>query len=214
MLTVALVGTSALGGKSFAAHGQAPVIHATARPLATRISAPSSGQPGECSFFYLQDPQVSSEAGRVRVTSKGEARLGTDLGATCLSPLAWGGFVELFAQPRLDGWLLRFEIVDSNLLNEKKEKEFLTGQLWDRIKESVQPRFGAVTIDLGGPFRDLRDFLNSVVAPAHAEEAHRALASLRPVAVNASTKGVVVEAALEVADSESQPRPGDGTAAD
>jgi hypothetical protein len=165
------------------------------------------GQPGECSFFYLQDPEVAGETGRVRVTSKGEARLGTDLGATCLSPLAWGGFVELFAQPRLEGWLLHFEIIDSNLVNQKKEKEFLTGQLWDRIKESVQPRFGAVTIDLGGPFRDLRDFLNSVVAPAHAEEARKAIDSLRPVAVSTSSKGIVVEAAMDVADSVSQAAP-------
>ena len=163
------------------------------------------GQPGECSFFYLQDPQVSGEVGRLRVTSRGEARLGTDLGATCLSPLAWGGFVELFGRPRLDGWLLRFDIVDSNLLDVKKEKAFLTGQLWDRIKESVQPRFGAVTIDLGGPFRDLREFLNAVVAPAHAEQARRAIDSLRPVAVSATPKGIVVEAALEVPEATSEP---------
>ncbi len=159
------------------------------------------GIPGECSFFYLEDPQVGGEVGRLRVTSRGEARLGTDLGETCLSPLAWGGFVELFGRPRLDGWLLRFEIVDSNLLNEKREKEFLTGQLWDRIKESVQPRFGAVTIDLGGPFRDLREFLNTVVAPGHAEEARRAIDSLHPVGVSATPKGIVVEAALDVAQA-------------
>jgi len=211
VLTVALVATGALGGQvRLPLTVEPPVIRAAL--LRDLYNDPNQralfwGQPGECSFFYLQDPEVSSETGRVRVTSKGEARLGTDLGATCLSPLAWGGFVDLFAQPRLDGWLLHFEIVDSNLLNEKKEKEFLTGQLWDRIKESVQPRFGAVTIELGGPFRDLRDFLNSVVAPAHAEEARKALASLRPVAVNASSNGVVVEAALDVADSASPPAP-------
>jgi hypothetical protein len=165
------------------------------------------GEPGECSFFYLQDPEVGVEIGRVRVISRGEARLGTDLGATCLSPLAWGGFIELFARPRLDGWLLRFEIVDSNLLDMNKEKALLTGQLWDRIKESVQPRFDTVTIDLGGPFRDLREFLGAVVAPAHAEEARRAIGSLRPVAVSATPKGIVVEAALDVAETTSAPAP-------
>ncbi len=165
------------------------------------------GQPGECSFFYLEDPQVAGEVGRVRVTSRGEARLGADLGETCLSPLAWGGFIELFARPRLEGWLLRFDVVDSNLLDLSKHKAFLTGQLWDRIKESVQPRFGAVTIDLGGPFRDLREFLSAVAAPARAAEARRAIESLRPVAVSATPKGIVVEAALDLAETASAPAP-------
>lgn len=165
------------------------------------------GQPGECSFFYLEDPEVGGEVGRLRVMSRGEARLGTDLGATCLSPLAWGGFIELFGRPRLEGWLLRFDIVDSNLLDMNKKKAFLAGQLWDRIKESVQPRFGAVTIDVGGPFRDLREFLSAVVAPAHAEEARRAIDSLRPVSVSAMPRGIVVEAALDVAEATSAPAP-------
>ena len=47
-------------------------------------------------------------------------RLGTDLGFTCLSPLAWGGFIELFERPKIDGTKLRFEIVDSNLLDVRR----------------------------------------------------------------------------------------------
>ena len=158
------------------------------------------GKPGECSFFYLEDPQVEGQVDRLRVVARGEARLGTDLGAGCLSPLAWGGFVEVFERPRLDGWKLRFEVVDSNLLDAERQKSALVGQLWDRIKDSVQPRLGAVTVDLGGPFRELREFLPTVVAPARADEARRAIDSLRPVSVRALPKGIVVEAAFDVAD--------------
>ena len=165
------------------------------------------GQPGECSFFYLQDPKVEGEVGRLRVVAHGEARLGTDLGATCLSPIAWGGSLELYERPRVDGWQLRFEVVDSNLYNEQGEKTLFVGQLWDRIKESIQPRFGAVTVDLGGPFRDLREFLSMIVAPPHAEEARRAIDSLHPVSVNALPKGIVVEAAFEVAEAPGTPAP-------
>lgn len=165
------------------------------------------GQPGECSFFYLQDPKVEGEVGRLRVVAHGEARLGTDLGAACLSPIAWGGSLELYERPRVDGWQLRFEVVDSNLYNEQGEKTLFVGELWDRIKESIQPRFGAVTVDLGGPFRDLREFLSMIVAPSHAEEARRAIDSLRPVSVNALPKGIVVEAAFEVAEAPGTPAP-------
>jgi hypothetical protein len=165
------------------------------------------GQPGECSFFYLQDPKVEGDVGRLRVVAHGEARLGTDLGATCLSPIAWGGLLELYERPRVDGWRLRFDVVDSNLYNEQGEKTLLVGTLWDRIKDSVQPRFSAVTIDLGGPFRDLREFLSTIVAPSNAEEARRAIDSLHPVSVNATPKGIVIEAAFEIAEAPGTPAP-------
>jgi hypothetical protein len=163
------------------------------------------GKPGECSFFYLADPEVEGQVARLRVLARGEARLGTDFGAACLSPIAWQGFVELFERPRLDGWKLHFEVVDSNLLDAQRGKGMFVGALWDRMKESVQPAFGAVTIDLGGPFRDLRDFLSTIVAPARAEEARRAIESLRPVSVQALPRGIVVEAALQVADTSAEP---------
>ncbi|HSD10413.1 MAG TPA: lytic transglycosylase domain-containing protein [Candidatus Binatia bacterium] len=166
------------------------------------------GQPGECSFFYLRDPKVEGDVGRLRVVARGEARLGTDLGATCLSPIAWGGSLEVFERPRVDGWQLRFEVVDSNLYNEQGEKTLLVGQLWDRIKESVQPRFSAVTIDLGGPFRDLKEFLSMIVAPSGAPEAARhAIDSLHPVSVDALPKGIVVVAAFEVGEAPGTPAP-------
>lgn len=165
------------------------------------------GEPGGCSFFYLQDPQVEGQVDRLRVTARGEARLGTELGDGCLSPITWSGVLELFEQPRLDGWQLRFEVVDSNLYDQQREKTLLVGQLWDRIKESVQPRFAAVTIDLEQPFRELREFLPTVVAPDQADDARAALDSLRPVSVRALPKGIVVEAAMEVAEAPSAPVP-------
>jgi hypothetical protein len=165
------------------------------------------GTPVECSFFYLRDPEVEGQVDRLRIVARGEARLGADLGATCLSPLAWGGFVEVFERPRIDGWKLRFEVVDSNLLDEKRQKTTLVAKLWDRMKESVQPRFAAVTVDVGGPFRELREFLPTVVPPSRADEARRAVDSLRPVAVRALPKGIVVEAAFDVAEAPSTPAP-------
>lgn len=165
------------------------------------------GTPGDCSFFFLEDPKVAGEVDRLKVTARGEARLGADLGESCLSPLGWTGVIELFEKPRLDGWTLRFEVVDSNLFDERHQKSMLTGQLWDRLKESVQPRFGAVSVDLSGPFRELRDFLPTVFPQSHMAEARAALDSMRPVSVRALPQGIVVEAAFEIADSGPSPQP-------
>jgi hypothetical protein len=166
------------------------------------------GAPGGCSFFYLEDPQVEGEVGRVRVTAHGEARLGTEIGGTCLSPIVWSGFLELFEQPRLDGWQLRFAVVDSNLYDEKHEKTLLAGRLWDRMKESVQPRFGEVAVDLGGPFRELRGFISLVLSSAGtSDDVRAALDSLHPVSARALPKGIVVEAAIELPEASPSPAP-------
>ena len=167
------------------------------------------GDPGTCNYFYLVDPQVEGQVERLRVMSRGDAKLGAELGENCLSAIGWSGFLELFERPRLDGWLLRFEVVDSNLYDEGHQKTLLIGQLWDRIKESVQPSFAAVTIDLAEPFRQLRDFLPTVLGAGSpgAAELRRAIDGMRPVAVRALPRGIVVEAALDVPEPPAAPIP-------
>nr|MBA3732084.1 hypothetical protein [Gammaproteobacteria bacterium] len=55
-----------------------------------------------CNYLTLSDPQVDVRAGVVQVISAGEARVGTVLGARCLTILDWTGFVEVFEEPVLD----------------------------------------------------------------------------------------------------------------
>src|SRR5437016_5830580 len=42
------------------------------------------GEPGTCNYFYLVDPQVEGQVDRLRVMSRGDAKLGADLGGNCL----------------------------------------------------------------------------------------------------------------------------------
>ena len=158
------------------------------------------GGEDECSSFFLEKPEVVAEPGRLRVRSHGEAELAADLGGTCLAPVTWSGFVVVAERPRLDGWMLRFEVVDSELTDEKGGPSPLVGPLWDRIKTVVQPHFAAVTVDLGEPFRELREWLPTVVPAENAEEARRVLETLRPTAVSVTTRGIVVEASFVVPD--------------
>ncbi|MGH7805993.1 MAG: hypothetical protein ACREQJ_16715, partial [Candidatus Binatia bacterium] len=73
------------------------------------------GDEGECSYLLLEKPEVHAEPGRLRVVSRGVAELAADVGGACLAPVVWSGSVEVFERPRLDGWQLRFDVVDSNL---------------------------------------------------------------------------------------------------
>ncbi|MGH7897340.1 MAG: hypothetical protein ACREQQ_05260, partial [Candidatus Binatia bacterium] len=165
------------------------------------------GEPGSCSFFYLEDPKVEGDVDRLRVVAHGEARLGTEFGEGCLSPVVWSGFLEVFERPRVEGWQLHFQVVDSNLYDERREKSSLAGALWDQIKESVQPSFDSVVVDLAPPFRELRDFLPTMASAEHAEEVRRSLATLRLVSARALPRGIVVEAAFDVAEIPPDPVP-------
>ncbi|MGH7823081.1 MAG: hypothetical protein ACREQ9_25255, partial [Candidatus Binatia bacterium] len=163
------------------------------------------GAPGECSFFYLEDPKVETGGEGIRVTAHGEARFGTELLGGCFSPIVWSGSLEVFEKPRMEGWALHFDVIDSNVYDERGEKALLTGALWDRIKESVHPRLQSVVIDLGEPFTQLRAVLPLLLAPEEETAVQRTLETLRPVSVSVSEPGVTIGAAIEVADAPPPP---------
>lgn len=159
------------------------------------------GTPGDCSFFYLEKPEVTVEAGHVRVLAHGESRVGAEFLGRCVSPIGWSGFVETFETPRLADWVLHFDVTESNVYDERREKTFLGGQLWDRIKSSVQPSLRSVTVDLAPPFAELRSFLPLLLPPERARPIQAALASLHPVSVEASPSGVTIETAMDVEEA-------------
>ena len=68
-----------------------------------------------CNYLVLSSPTVDIDAGRVRVTSPAEARIGTALAGRCLVLLDWTGTVEVLEEPRLDANapVIRFAVVDS-----------------------------------------------------------------------------------------------------
>lgn len=164
------------------------------------------GQPGDCSFFYLEDPKIDGVDGRLRVTAHGEARLGTEFLGGCFSPVVWSGFIEVIEEPRIEDWVVHFRVSDSNVYNEKREKTLLAGKLWDRIKREIQPRFEAVSVSLAEALQELRAFLPRVTPADKAEEVGKALDSMRPVSAEARTSGAVtVTAALEVGEAPAAP---------
>jgi hypothetical protein len=90
-----------------------------------------------CSWLNLSEPRVESEGGRLHLVSRGDARVGTPFFGWCLLPLRWRGFVEVLEVPRLEDQSLVFEVVDSNLYDERFEKPRVRGKLWDLVKEHV-----------------------------------------------------------------------------
>src|SRR5215470_12810532 len=119
-----------------------------------------------CGFLKLRDPSVNGVAERLRVVTRGEARVGTSIGGFCLAPLQWEGFIEVFEEPAIaaDQRAMRFRVIDSNIYDAQWKKGLVTGRLWDLVKGYVQPRLEAVRIDLGPAVDDLRGLLPLLIA--------------------------------------------------
>jgi hypothetical protein len=153
-----------------------------------------------CSFLRLWDPQVSSVGNRLRLVSRGEGRVGTPVGDSCLAPVQWEGLLEVLEEPQIapDGNAVTFRVVDSNLYDAEGHKPFFTGKLWDFVKAPVQERFGAVRLDIAPPIRDLRELLPLVVHGGDAERAQQLVDSLRLTRVDTTPTGLTVIAAFDV----------------
>jgi hypothetical protein len=115
--------------------------------------------------------------GRLRIESRGEARVGVRLGPFCLFPLGWKGILEVFAEPALDtdGRSLLLRVVDSAVYDRKRRPR-VRGRIWNLVKAHVHPRLAAVRLDLGRPLDEVRAFLPLVLPDG--ERAERLAASL------------------------------------
>ncbi len=147
-----------------------------------------------CGYLKLREPSVSSSGNRVRVVTRGEARVGTPVGTTCLAPLQWEGFIEALEEPRLSDTrrVLQFSVVESNLYDTNWKKGFFTGKLWDLVKAHVQPRFEAVRIDLNVPLQDLRGVLPLLLDPGDGTRIARMLDSIHMTGATVGDSGVSV----------------------
>jgi hypothetical protein len=145
-----------------------------------------------CGFLKLREPAVSSAGDRLRLVTRGEARIGTPIGDQCLAPLQWDGFLEVFEEPQLsdDQRVLQFRVVESNIYDTKWKKGFVTGKLWDLVKQYAQPRFEAMRIDLNGAVRDLRELLPLLVARGDSERIEQILDSVHLANTAANETGV------------------------
>lgn len=169
----------------------------TQRDDSVRVWDDGSG----CNAMVLSNPRVDAAGGRLRVVSDGLVRIGTAVGDRCLNAVNWTGTVEVLEEPSLDPTapVVRFKVVDTNLYA-RDGKKWITGTVWDWIKQSVQPRFEAVTIDLAQPLADLRAFLPTVL-PDGGEAARRLIDSLRLADATVTDAGVRLDLRFEVEEA-------------
>lgn len=162
-----------------------------------------------CGQVVLSQPAVDVVGGRLRIVTRGEARVGTALGGErCLQVLAWNGFVEVLLQAGIDpaARAVTFAVVDSNLYDADHKKGLTTGRLWDLVKDHAHPRLATFRIDVSRPFRELREWL-PLVLPGSVERIDRLLASLQLRDPRAEPDAIAVTLAFTVEPVAAPPGP-------
>jgi len=160
-----------------------------------------------CGYLKLWEPGVSTVAGRLRVVTRGEARVGYRIAGFCLFPVQWDGFLEAIEDPFLlpEQRVLQFRVVDSKLYDAEWHERFFSKRLWALLKEYVHPRLESVRIDLNAPMRDLESVLPLFVGAGDADRIAQVLDSLR--LTEAATEDTGIRVALEFAVTPLAPLP-------
>jgi len=155
-----------------------------------------------CNYLVLSNPRVETSEERIRVRSDAEARVGKRVGARCVIVTDWAGAVETVQRVELEpgGQSVRFEVVDSSIVEESGRRGLPVKMLWKWVKQHVHPRMAAVRVDLGPALDDLKGVLRVAVA-ARDGAMQAALDSLSLQSVNVASNGLRVNLTMQVPDT-------------
>ncbi len=163
-------------------------------------SATIVGKPGDCIYLRVSEPRFSSVGGLLRLEVRLLIRLGSEFGESCLVPVEWEGYLQLFQKPVIDKrtFKLSLQTVDSTLLTLSRKPAYIAGFLWKFAQPRVYKHLNQVRIDLAPPVNDVRSFLRPLFSSQAGQQVETMLESLRTGAVLVQQNGVVVELLLDV----------------
>ena len=114
-----------------------------------------------CMQLMLAEPAFSMKSGLLQLDIRIFARAGTQLAGTCLSPIEWGGYLQLEMKPVLNSqtFALSFRIINSRLLSPNRQPAQVANVLWEFAQPYIYKHLQGVAINLAPPVNDLKAFL-------------------------------------------------------
>lgn len=155
-----------------------------------------------CNFLILSEPVASPHEGKLRVSSKAVARVGTGFGEQCLTLIDFTGRLDVVEQPMVSvaAPIVRFQVVDSNLYDAQGKKPLVTGTIWDWVKKHAHPRLEDLKIDLTAPMSDLRGALPLFLEQTDAARVQRLVDTLNLAEVAIQPDGVELALTFEAGE--------------
>lgn len=168
-----------------------------------------------CNYLTLTNPVVDAVNGKLRVTSQGEAHIGTPLGDQCLVLLNWRGTIQTYEELRISPTLpvLTVHVIDTQLLDSDGKPEKVSNLLWTWIKDYVHPYMEGIRIDLATPLAEIKQFLPLLLTDRDAAQANALLSSLAFVSATPTDHGVSAVLSLDMAEIAPHTAPAHASAA-
>ena len=165
-----------------------------------RRSAEVVGREGDCVYVKLEDPKYRLENNLLRLEMALTVHGGTEVGGNCLFPLQWQGYLVLWQKPVFTGgeFALSFRIVNSSLLNEKRQPAVIAGFVWDLVKQRIYDHLQRVTVDLAPPVAHLQTFLGPLFKKEVQAATSSMLDSLHRGRVYVTDESLIVELVADV----------------
>ncbi|ANG64604.1 hypothetical protein A8C75_20420 [Marinobacterium aestuarii] len=162
------------------------------------LLADSSG----CNSLRLSNPRIEgTDGGQIRILTDVSTRTGIPTGNHCMLPLEWKGVVETLHQAYIDQRrpAIHIQTINSSILKSDEQARAVPGVIWDWIKTFIQPRYDAISIDLGAVTAGLEDLLRLTLKdPQSADSPPLGLAF---TAVTPTPAGLDVLLRLQVPDA-------------
>jgi hypothetical protein len=141
--------------------------------------APLWSGTNRCEYFYAQNPQFSRIGERVKLETDASLSIGVAVGSQCISPIQWTGIIEAEMRPYMaPAMLLKFDVEDINLYNQRHEKTLIAGKGFDLVKQYFIPRLQTFSFDLNPATQQLDDLAQQAAPPEVAERVKSTLATL------------------------------------
>ena len=132
---------------------------------------------GDCGYFTARDPRFSRNGATVRLETAADLNLALAVAGQCLNAAQWSGIIQTDGAPYINGFALKFRVMDINFLNPDQSPGLLSGRAFDLAKNNLIPQLAAFSYDLAPYVRQLNGALDS--ASAADSEMRSALTSLR-----------------------------------
>ncbi|HUA36119.1 MAG TPA: transglycosylase SLT domain-containing protein [Candidatus Binataceae bacterium] len=133
-----------------------------------------------CQFLNAINPDFSRIGTALKFETAANLALGVPIGANCLTPIKWNGFIEAATAPYITPDLqLKFHVRDLNLLDAHHKKSVFVGKGFDLIKQYFIPRFESFTYDLNPAVQQLGALAEAASTPDVADRIRTAMATLR-----------------------------------
>lgn len=147
----------------------------------------------DCSFLDISNPQISGEAGQIKIDNTVHARLGLQLAGKCIPALTWNGVLQTWQRPSLadSGNVLRFPITRTTALDNQGQP-LNNAQLQELINKAVQQKLADLKIDLDQSRGDIVKTLLPFVDAADTETLQDTINSLRFNQVEAGDKTLTI----------------------